>query len=155
MSTEPIVESPTFNSVYQHGVDEKRRLAIPAKWRPRSEAFEFTLVLFPSQVLSGQHYLLGLTPEIIQDLKRKLREQSIANGEAESLRRYLGINAENVSLDKAGRIVLPEQLAKGAGISEKATLVGTWDRFEIWNPDAFEEAKKQDMLRGPLALKLI
>lgn len=154
MSTEP-ESSPTFNSVYRHGVDEKRRLAIPSKWRPKSENFEFTLVLFPSQAVANQHFLLALPPDVLQALKRKFQEKSYADPEVESLRRYLGFNSEQVSLDKVGRIVLPEELAAGAGISDKAVLVGTFDRFEIWSPTGFEEARKVDVMLGPKALKLI
>jgi hypothetical protein len=38
-------------------------------------------------------------------------------------------------LDKAGRICLPEGMARAAGIKDEAVLVGLLDRFEIWNPE--------------------
>ncbi len=52
------------------------------------------------------------------------------------LKRFIGSESVQVTLDKAGRICLPEKMAKEAGISEEAVLVGLLDRFEIWSPDA-------------------
>src|SRR6476660_1389851 len=40
--------APTYyNSLYRHGVDEKRRVQIPAMWRPSEPGIEFTLILWP------------------------------------------------------------------------------------------------------------
>ena len=36
-----------YNSLYRHGVDEKRRVQIPAKWRPARSGVEFTLIFWP------------------------------------------------------------------------------------------------------------
>ena len=36
-----------YNSLYRHGVDEKRRVQVPAKWRPAESGVELTLVLWP------------------------------------------------------------------------------------------------------------
>ena len=47
MQSEGNGEPTYYNSLYKHGVDEKRRLQIPAKWRPAKENFEFTLIVWP------------------------------------------------------------------------------------------------------------
>ena len=36
-----------YNSCYRHGVDEKRRVQIPAKWRPETDGTELTVILWP------------------------------------------------------------------------------------------------------------
>ena len=54
-----------------------------------------------------------------------------------------------VTVDKAGRICLPEEMARAAGIKNEAMLVGLLDRFEIWNPDRYENVKAADAVLAP------
>ena len=58
-------------------------------------------------------------------------------------------------MDKGGRICLPELMAKGAAIESDAVLVGSWDRFEIWNPENYEAVSKVDEALASEAFKLI
>jgi MraZ protein len=143
-----------YNSIYHHGVDEKRRLQIPAKWRPQDENFQFTLILWPN---SGgkEPYLLVLPPEPMRALLEKLKGMPYSDPKADSLRRLLGKNSDQVTLDKAGRICIPEAMAKGAGIEREAVLIGSWDRFEIWNPERYEAASRVDEALASEAFKLI
>src|ERR1043166_5026161 len=95
-----------YNSIYRHGVDEKRRLQIPAKWRPSQEGFQFTVILWPGAAGKGP-YLLVLPPEPLNALVDKLKAMPYSDPKADSLRRLLGIHSDQVTLDKAGRICLP------------------------------------------------
>lgn len=143
-----------YNSIYRHGVDEKRRLQIPAKWRPVQEDFTFTLILWPGS--NGKEpYLLVLPPEPLADLVGKLKAMPYSDAKADSLRRLLGKNSDQVTLDKAGRICIPEIMANGAGIDREATLIGSWDRFEIWSPARYEAASRMDDALASDAFKLI
>jgi len=45
--------------------------------------------------------------------------------------------AEEVALDKQGRISLPKSLSEYAGVDDKALVIGAMDRIEIWDPEAF------------------
>ena len=47
----------------------------------------------------------------------------------------LGSTSTKLTLDKVGRLCLPENLTATAGISDKAQLLGRIDKFELWNPD--------------------
>lgn len=143
-----------YNSLYRHGVDEKRRLQIPSKWRPTEENFQFTVILWPGTA-HKEPYLLILPPEPLQALLARLKEMPYSDPKADSLRRLLGKNSDQVVVDKAGRVCLPEAMAKGAGIEKEAVLIGSWDRFEIWNPERYEAASKVDDALASEAFKLI
>jgi MraZ protein len=143
-----------YNSIYRHGVDEKRRVQIPAKWRPADENFQFTLILWPSSA-TRESYLLVLPPEPLNTLVNKLKEMPYSDPKADSLRRLLGKNSDQAKLDKSGRICLPELMAKGAGIDGDAVLIGSWDRFEIWSPSRYEAASQVDDALASEAFKLI
>jgi MraZ protein len=132
-----------YNSLYRHGVDEKRRLQIPAKWRPTDEGVAFTLLLWPSGN-TPDSCLLVLPPDEWVSLVQKLKALPFADPEAEALRRLLGRKSDRVTLDKGGRICLPEAMAKTAGIEAEAVLLGMVDRFQIWNPERYEKSNAVD-----------
>ena len=144
---------PIYQARYRHGVDEKRRLQIPAKWRPTQENFEFTLILWPGT--EGRKYILALPPEPLSALVDKLKAMPYSDPKADSLRRLLGKSSDQATVDKSGRICLPELMAAGAGIERDAVLIGSWDRFEIWNPARYEAASLVDDALASEAFKLI
>jgi MraZ protein len=49
--------------------------------------------------------------------------------------------------DREGRISLPENLAKHAGIGERAVFVGRGNRFQIWSPEAHERHHAETIAR--------
>jgi MraZ protein len=54
---------------------------------------------------------------------------------ARLLRRLMFSNAEQVDLDKTGRILIPQFLREEIDLSSEAVIVGMGDYFEIWSPD--------------------
>src|SRR5256885_14771487 len=135
-----------FNSEYQHGVDEKRRISIPAKWRPEKPGTELTLVVWP-KAKEGP-CLRALPPAKMADLMRDIDAMQNSDPNKGVLKRFIGSKSVQVALDKVGRICLPEQMAKTAGVSEgiEAVVVGLLDRFEIWNPERYEKVKMADAI---------
>jgi len=134
-------------------VDDKRRLQIPAKWRLAQTEVTYTLILWKK---SNQHQcLLVLPPEQMKALAKKLSEMPFSDPNAEALRRLLGGKSDQVTVDKAGRICLPEGLANEAGIDKEAILVGMIDRFQIWNPQNHDEANRLDEALRSEAYNLI
>ena len=146
-------ETTYYNSSYRHGVDEKRRVQIPAKWRPTKADVEFTLVLWPKP--KEGPCLRVLPPEQMANLMRDI--DLMPNGDPNKvvLKRFIGSESVQAPLDKAGRICLPEGMAQAAGISDQAVLVGLLDRFEIWNPERYEKVKASDGVMAQEAFKLM
>jgi MraZ protein len=129
-----------YQSRYRHGVDEKRRVQIPAKWRPSDEGVQFALVLWPHQEKSDA-CLLVLPPKAFAEFVQKITAMPFADPKAEALRRILGEKSDRVQLDKAGRICLPDFMATAVGITDEAILNGMFDRFQIWNPERYEATR--------------
>lgn len=154
MSTAAVNQPVFYSSLFRHGVDDKRRLQIPAKWRPDSSDFQFTLILWPNGPLADA-CLLVLPPEQLLELVTKLKAMPFADERAQTLRRLLGTNSAQVTVDKAGRICLPEEMATAVGITGEAVMVGLLDRFQIWSPERYSEIDAQDKAFRPEAFKLI
>ena len=153
MSTAEIKPPVYYNACYRPVVDEKRRVQIPAKWRT-GEDESFTLILWPSGGKQTGH-LLVLPPEPMAALVAKLKAMPYSDPAAETLRRLLGKNSDQVVVDKGGRICLPEAMAKAVGIQREAVLQGLIDRFEIWSPERYDETIAVDEAFSSKAYGLI
>lgn len=96
-----------------------------------------------------------LPPDLYTGLVRKVQQMSFTDATSESLRRLLGRRSETVTLDRSGRICLPETMSKAAEIAGQAKLVGLLDRFQIWNPERLEKVSALDESLLNEAFKLI
>lgn len=141
-----------FTSVYRHGLDEKRRLQIPARWRSEP-GVELTLVLWPAQQEGS--CLRVMLPEQLEKLIQEIEALPKGDPKKVVLRRFIGSKSAQVPLDNSGRILLPEDMAKSVGITNEAVLVGLLDRFEIWGPDYFAKEMAADEVMAPEALKMM
>ena len=107
-----------YNSSYRHGVDEKRRIQIPAKWRPAEAGVELTIVLWPKHKEGS--CLRVLPPEKMASTVKDIEALPNSDPSKSVLKRLIGSKSVQVSLDSAGRICLPEEMVKAAGeIPEK------------------------------------
>ncbi len=142
MESNVTTQSNRYSSSFRHGVDEKRRLAVPAKWRPSKAGVEFTLVVWPKG--KDGPCLRVLPPEQMEKLLQTINELPNSDPSKTALKRFIGSKSVQVSLDKAGRFCLPEEMAREAGITDQAVLVGLMDRFEIWSPERYQNVEVSD-----------
>ena len=142
-----------YNSLYRHGVDGKRRVQVPAKWRPTGEDFEFTMMVWPKA--KAGTCLRVLPPGQMARLMGDIDTMSNDDPNKVLLKRFIGSESVQVPLDKAGRICLPEEMAKAAGIKKEAVLVGLLDRFEIWNPNRYGAVRGEDQVMAGAAFTLM
>lgn len=142
-----------YNSVFRHGVDDKRRLQIPARWRPDDPGVELTLVLWPKS--KEGPCVRVLPPKQMAALMADIDAMPNSDPNKGVLKRFIGSESVQVPLDKAGRICLPEDIARNAGIMDQAVLVGLLDRFEIWSPERYEKVKALDAVLAQEAFKLM
>ena len=96
-----------------------------------------------------------LPPQEMAELMRDIDAMPNSDPNKVVLKRFIGSESEQVALDKSGRICLPESMARAAGITEEAVLVGLLDRFEIWNPERYEKVKASDAIMAQEAFKMM
>jgi len=152
--SENVANEPQYLFRYEHGVDEKRRVQIPAKWRSEDANVVYTLMLWKKSTQQPP-CLLVLPPTAMKRLVDKISAMPFSDPKAEALRRLLGANSDQVVPDKSGRICLPDEMAKKAGIGTQVVLIGMFDRFQIWNPDDYNAVHVIDDAHSPEALDLI
>lgn len=142
-----------YNSIYRYGIDDKRRVQIPAMWRPPESGIELTVILWPHPNVGS--CLRVLPPGEMAKLMASI--EALPNGDPKKtvLKRVIGGASVQVALDKGGRICIPEDMARGAGLKDAVVLNGLLDRFEIWNPERFELVQSNDAVLASDAFKLM
>ncbi len=123
---------------------------VPSKWRPKSGKTELSVLPWP---LGDQQFLLVLPPARWNLLLERLNEMSLSDDEAAVVERVIGGSSAHLTLDKAGRLCLPEELAAVAGLRKEALLVGRLNKFEIWEPDRFNENNQGNEAVAAAAIK--
>ena len=125
-----------FIGQYGHTLDDKNRLALPARFRADLER---GVVM----TAGTESYLLVYALAEFEKLAEKVDALSLVAQDAATLRRLLYVNAGVGELDKQGRVIVPENLRLHAGIQKDAIVVGVGKFIEIWNPENWEKAKAE------------
>jgi MraZ protein len=116
-----------FLGRYAHNLDTKGRLAIPARFR---EALAEGVIL-----TRGIDRCLALYPmDAWRPLAEKVAALPITDADARNFRRLVFAEAADLSLDGQGRILIPPDLRRYAGLEREALVVGVDASIEIWSP---------------------
>ncbi len=121
-----------FMSEYNHSIDAKGRMIVPAKFR---EALGNDFIV--TQGLDGCLFVFPNSEW--QVFEEKLRGLPVSNKDARKFSRFFLAGAASVELDGQGRILLPAVLRKFAGLDKEAVVVGVGSRVEIWDKTRWEE----------------
>ncbi len=125
-----------FIGEYYHTIDTKRRLAIPVKFR-RDLGKKAVL----TRGLDNCLYLYSLAEW--EKLAEKLARLPISRSDSRAFARLMLAGAMDMSLDRLGRILIPDYLKDYAGLGKKIVLAGLYNRIEIWDGNKWESYKKQ------------
>jgi len=127
---------------FQHSIDDKGRLAVPAKYRL---AFGEGAV-----VTRGFETCLNLYPVAEWDAwAEKVSSLPSGQEDARQLMRLVFSSAAEVELDRLGRVNVPAYLRRYAGLDGEVTLVGVGARFEIWDRGKWDGNRQIVEQHGP------
>lgn len=124
-----------FIGEYTHSVDTKGRVAIPVKFRAQLKK--------GAVVTRGLDNCLFVYPmSEWQQLADKLAHLPLSQARSRAFSRLMLAGAMDVSLDKQGRVMLPEYLRQFAQMKKKVVIAGLYNRLEIWDESHWEKYKK-------------
>jgi MraZ protein len=129
-----------FLGQFQHSLDEKGRLMIPARYRELLAAGAFITQGFDK-------CLMVMTENYFKQVYDRINAMNLADPTIRLLRRQFLANAYAVEIDKVGRVLLPASLRQGSHLDGEAIVVGQGEYFEIWSPADWNEqlAQLQDI----------
>lgn len=126
-----------FISEYNHSIDTKGRVIVPAKFR---EALGEEFVI--TQGLDG--CLFVFPNDEWTKFEEKLKTLPMANKDARKFVRFFLAGAALVEVDKQGRILIPPVLRTFAGLEKDVAVVGVGNRVEIWDKARWDESTTFD-----------
>lgn len=121
-----------FLGTYEPKLDDKGRVILPARFR---EDMEGGIVLTRGQ----EHCIYAFPAQEFEQMTVELRRAPLSSKQARDYIRVLLSGAYKEVPDKQGRITLPPDLRKYAGIDRELTVIGAGSRAEIWNSQAWND----------------
>ena len=133
-----------FLGEYQHTIDAKGRLAIPAKFRAKLER---GVVL----VRGIEECIFGYALEMWEAKALEFASRPMEPQQRRLIDRRFYATAQECELDGQGRIVVPPSFRRYADLAGEIVVLGVRDRFEIWSRarwDAYQDAMAQEDISG-------
>jgi MraZ protein len=124
-----------FTGEYRHSVDDKGRVAVPAKFRAQIE--EGAVVSRWLDACLAIHTRTGW-----EQLSTKVAGLPITDAGSRLFQRYVFAGAFEADLDRQGRVVVPAYLREWAGLGSEAVIVGSRDHAEIWSPARWDDYRR-------------
>ena len=121
-----------FFGEFEHSIDDKGRLTIPARFR---DDLEGGVV-----VTRGLDGCLWAYPRYEwEKLAEKIATMPSTNAAARGFARFMFSSAFDSIPDRQGRVLIPQKLRDYAGITNETAVIGVMNRVEIWNPAKWSE----------------
>jgi len=125
-----------FLGEFEHMLDERGRISVPAKWRPELGG---GLV-----VTRGIDRCLFLWPmDGWRAIAEKLSQLSLMQADARRIHRLMFSGATDTAPDRLGRILVPGFLREYADLRDSVVLVGLLNRAEIWSRDNWQAERSE------------
>lgn len=132
-----------FYGEYEHTIDRKGRLIVPAKFRQAFKEHEVKS-LFLTRGLDGCLFLFP--EEEWRAVEARFKQIPFTKAEGRKFNRMFFSGAAEIAIDGLGRLLVPKTLKEFAQIKEDVVIVGVSTRIEIWSKEkwqAFYEASRQ------------
>lgn len=124
-----------FRGRFEHTIDDKGRLAIPAKFRQDvlGDSDEGSVI-----VTNFDRCLSAYPLREWEALETKLASLPQFDPKVVAFQRYFISGATECPIDKAGRILIPQNLRQLAGIERDCIIAGQLKKFEIWSAENWQ-----------------
>jgi MraZ protein len=139
----------TFRGTFEHALDAKHRLTIPAKFRG---------ALADGVVLAASHEIEAGSPRTVsvwtpaaydQFTHSTLVDLNPASPTARELKRFFFNASFDTELDAANRVMIPPQLMSYAGLDKEVTVTGSGECLEIWDRQRYVQNFENVLTRIP------
>ena len=121
-----------FLGEYQHALDDKGRVVLPRKFR---DALEHGCVITKGQ----EHCIYLFTLDRWKEEMEKVSKLPRTDRRSRNFSRSFFAGASDQTIDKQGRIAIPENLRSFASLEKEVTVVGVADYIEIWSSSVWED----------------
>ncbi|GAB6181880.1 division/cell wall cluster transcriptional repressor MraZ [Desulfotomaculum defluvii] len=135
-NTQRVEQDNMFMGEFQHNIDSKGRLIVPARFREGlgdrfivTKGLDNCLFVYPQQEWA--------------EVEQKLKSLPFTRADARAFVRFFFSGATECEIDKQGRILLPNNLREYAKLDKETVVVGVSTRVEIWSKEEWEKYNTQ------------
>lgn len=126
-----------FIGEYSHSIDDKGRVSMPSKFRE-----DLGSVFYITKGMDS--CLFVYDQEEWSRAEQKINELRLTRKDARAFSRLFFAGASSQSLDKQGRVVIPQNLREYAGLSKDVVIIGVSNRIEIWDRNKWDDYNASD-----------
>ena len=141
-----------FRGTFEHSLDAKHRLTVPAKFPRGALASGAVLAVSPETDARNAALDLDLAAGGIRRVHgggARLRPSNPLSAEARELKRLLNNNSHDVELDSANRVMIPASLIRYAGLGKDVVVTGSGECLELWDRAAYTAYNEGALARFP------
>ncbi len=125
-----------FYGEFEHSIDRKGRLILPAKFREVAKN-QFVEKFFITRGLDKCLFMFA--EEEWRSQENKFKTMSFTKQQSRIFNRLLFSGAVEIGSDKQGRILVPQYLKDFAGIKRDVMIIGVSNRIEVWAKDSWRD----------------
>ncbi|HMO17803.1 MAG TPA: division/cell wall cluster transcriptional repressor MraZ [Oligoflexia bacterium] len=139
----PVSVSSGFYGSYEHALDSKGRVALPATFRALLGPEDQNTVVLTNFVTDGVRCLDGFGLQAWKNFETKLRAKGRFNPGVRQLETFYISRAQLCSFDSNGRINIPQHLREYAGIERDTVFTASLHGFRVWRKEVWELVFRQ------------
>lgn len=136
-----------FIGEYGHAIDAKNRIILPSKFR---EGLGESCIM--TKGLDGCLYVYPRDEWAI--LEEKLKSLPLTSKDARAFVRFFFSGANEMTFDKQGRTLIPQNLMQYAGIVKEVVSIGVSNRIEIWSKEKWNSYTESDINMDEIGEKM-
>jgi MraZ protein len=129
-----------FRGNYLHNIDSKGRLSVPNRFRDVLKAKDDNRLVVTRG--THEHCLSVFAMDRWMQVEQDVDNLPAGRSKDDFVRHFIS-PAQDVSMDKMGRILIPAQLRDEAGLDREVMVVGALSKFEIWDRDKWDAYTSQ------------
>lgn len=131
---------PVFRGRYEHAIDAKGRVSLPARYREALAGLKEDLLVVTT---GSEACLRAYSPGAWREFEEKLAQRPQSNPSVRrAMRHYVG-NAQECVLDGMGRVLLAPSLREYAGLQKEVVFLGQVGFIEIWSNEGWAKTQSE------------
>jgi MraZ protein len=139
----------TFRGTFEHALDAKHRLTVPAKFRAALSG-GVVLAASPETSPSAPRSIAIWTPDAYDAYtKEALKDRNPMAPDARDLKRFFFNNSHDTELDSANRVMVPTPLMRYASLDKDVVVTGSGECVEVWDRARYEGYSDDVLTRIP------
>jgi transcriptional regulator MraZ len=131
-----------FSGTFDHSIDDKGRVSIPVLFREALQGAGFEALFVTNEVVESQPCLALYPPQEWERLLGRVKQKPSFNPDMQLLQFFVVGGAQEIQVDKQGRILIPPKLREYAGLNREVTFRAMSTHFLLWNKATFENVMK-------------